>query len=265
MSSPFPGMDPWLEEPTVWPGFHDILIVSTVEVMQPQLRERGYYANPGERVWLVEPRRPIYPDVAMFRRESSRQQAEEVAVLVPDEPVRVRQAQVEVHEGFVEIFDAAGSRLVTGIEYVSPANKSDRDGRSLYERKQQEMRETDVNLVEIDFVRRGPHVLDVPSAVAEQLRPWDYLVNTVRRGSEMYEIYPIKLRDRLPRIRIPLKSGEEDAVLDLQEVFDRSRAIGPYPERIDYNADPVPALAADDAAWADEILKQKELRARDES
>ena len=257
MSSPFPGMDPWLEDPTVWAGFHDILIVATVDVMQPQLRARGYYANPGERVWLVEPRRPIYPD--MFRRESIHPQPQDVAVLEPDEPVRVQQAQVEVHEGFVEIYDAAGSRLVTGIEFVSPTNKSDREGRALYERKQQEMRENGVNLVEIDFIRRGPHVLDVPVDVADNLRPWDYLINTVRHGSDMYELYPIQLRNPLPRIRIPLKSGEEDAVLDLQQVFVRSYGIGPYPERIDYNSNPTPPLADDDA-WADEILREKGLR-----
>lgn len=263
MPSPFPGMDPWLEVPTVWSGFHDILIIATVDVLQPQLRARGYYANPGERVWLVEPQRPIYPDAALFRlqRPQPRPQPEgAVAVMEPDEPVRVQQVQVEVHEGFVEIYDAVGSRLVTGVEYLSPANKCEADGRSLYERKQREMREAGVNLVEIDFIRRGPHVLDVPQKVVENLRPWDYLVNTVRRDSAMYELYPIRVRDRLPRIRIPLKSGDEDAVLDLQEVFDRAYEIGPYPERIDYGSDPSPPLSDDDAAWADQILREKGLR-----
>jgi hypothetical protein len=254
-------MDLWLEDPAVWPGFHNILIVTTVELLQPQLRARGYYANPGERVWLVEPRRPIYPDVAVIRREPARQQsAEDVAVVEPDEPVRVQQAQVEVHEGFIEIFDAVGGRLVTGIEYVSPANKSDGQGRSLYLRKQEEMRDAGVSLVEIDFIRRGSHVLDMPEEVTEGLRPWDYLVNTVRRGSDMYELYPMKLSSRLPRIRIPLKTGEEDAVLDLQEACQRAYAIGPYPERINYNSPPTTPLAADDDAWADQILREKGLR-----
>ncbi|MEQ8791367.1 MAG: DUF4058 family protein [Pirellulaceae bacterium] len=261
MTRPFPGMDPWLEDASVWAGFHDILIVSTVELLQPQLRARGYYANPGERLWPVEPRRPIYPDVALIRREQTTKPArEDVALLEPDEPVRVQQSRVEVHEGFVEIFDAVGGRLVTGIEYVSPANKSDREGRSLYQRKQEEMRDAGVSLVEIDFIRRGPHVLDVPEEVVEQLRPWDYLVNTVRRNSTDYELYPIKLRDRLPKIRIPLKSGEEDAVLDLQEACQRAYAIGPYPERINYNSPPATLLSADDAAWADKILRDKGLR-----
>ncbi len=42
MPSPFPGMDPWLESPDIWPGFHDKLINETVRIMQPQLRARGY-------------------------------------------------------------------------------------------------------------------------------------------------------------------------------------------------------------------------------
>ncbi|MGH7201375.1 MAG: DUF4058 family protein, partial [Planctomycetaceae bacterium] len=113
MPSPFPGMDPWIESPSEWTGFHDILIVKTIEVLQPQLRARGYYANPGDRVWLTEPRRPIYPDVAVIRRTRLKGRADAgVAVADPDEPVRIQQAQIEIRESFIEIFDAIGNRLV---------------------------------------------------------------------------------------------------------------------------------------------------------
>lgn len=77
----------------------------------------------------------------------------------------------------------------------------------LYERKQQELCEAGVHLVEVDFIRRGPHVLEIPETVVEEFRPWDYLVNLARRGSGEYEFYPLRLRERLPRIRVPLKPG----------------------------------------------------------
>lgn len=262
MPSPFPGMDPWLESPTEWPGFHDILIVAAVEVLQPQLRGRGYYANPGERVWLMEPHRPIYPDVALIRRPrppAGSVHESGVAVLEPDEPLRIPIPRVEVHEGFVEIFDAAQNRLVTGIEFVSPANKIDHDGRRLYQQKQQEMREAGVHLVEIDLIRRGPHVLDIPQRVVEEARPWDYLVNLARRGGREFEVYPISMFNRLPRIRIPLKTGDEDATLDLQHVFDRSYDIGPYPERLNYAVN-LPELGEEQTRWADELLTAKGFR-----
>jgi hypothetical protein len=122
------------------------------------------------------------------------------------------------------------------------------------------LREAGVHLVEVDLIRRGPHVLDVPLELLDSLRPWNYLVNLVRRESEDYEVYPIRIQDRLPRIRLPLKPGDEDAVLDLQEVFDRAYQIGPYPERIDYSSDPSPPLPESTVAWADQLLKEKGFR-----
>jgi hypothetical protein len=262
MPNPFPGMDPWLESPDVWPGFHDKLINETVRIMQPQLRERGYYIDSGERVWLMDPGRAVTPDNVVFATRPARQagDAGTVAVLEPDEPVRVKQQGIEVRETYLEIFDARGHRLVTGIEFISPTNKSDHQGRALYERKQQELEEAGVNLVEIDLIRRGPPVVDVPDVVVEGFRPWDYLVNLVRRGSQYYEFYPIGLRDRLPRIRIPLKLEEPDAVLDLQKVFDQASSYGPYPERIDYTSAPSTPLSREDDLWADQRLRSVGLR-----
>ena len=181
-------------------------------------------------------------------------------MLEADQPVRIARFEVEVHEPFLEIRRSVDGRLVTGIEFVSPTNKSDRKGRELYEQEQQELHGAAVNLVEIDFIRRGPHVLDVPLEFVEPLRPWDYLVNLVRHGSQEYEVYPIQVRDPLPRILIPLGKGEEDAVLDLQAVLADAWTIGPYPERLDYTRDPIPPLKDDDAAWADQLLRDKGFR-----
>lgn len=261
MPSPFPGMDPWLESPHIWPGFHLKLINETVAVLQPQLRSRGYYADSEERNWLREPRRPVYPDNVIFQKSTTGSlQPAAIALLEADEPVRIRRANEEVRESFVEIFDATGHLLVTGIEYLSPTNKLDAQGRQLYEQKQQELADAGIHLVEVDLLRRGRHLLDVPESLVDEFKPWDYLVNLVRRNTREHEFYPIRLRTRLPRIRIPLKTGEDDAVLDLQEVFERCYEIGPYPDRLKYSAPPDPPLSPDDAAWAEDVLKQRGLR-----
>lgn len=252
-------MDPWLESATEWPGFHDILVIVTVQVLQPQLKERGYYANPGERVWLSEAERRVAPDVALIRRQAP-QTLSGTAVLELDEPIRVERTAAEIHEGFVEIVDSAGGQVVTAIEFLSPTNKLDHEGKRLYRQKQQELQDADVHLVEIDLIRRGPHVLDIPQEVVERHRPWDYLINIARRRSREYAFHPLRLRDRLPRFRIPLKTGDEDAVLDLQEVFRRSYESGPYPERLNYAAPPPePALCEADLEWAEKLLRESGL------
>jgi hypothetical protein len=91
------------------------------------------------------------------------------------------------------------------------------------------------------------------------VRPWSYLVNLVRRGADSYEVYPIGLGQRLPRLRIPLRNGDDDAMLDLQEAFTRSYDIGPYPERLNYKSDP-PGLSDAEVAWVNELLQSKGFR-----
>lgn len=259
MPSPFPGMDPWMEHPAVWQGFHHQLVSRTVEVLQPQLRSRGYYVDAGERVWLGGPERSVYPDDVIIRRPGTPPK-NQGSLAVADEPVLIVRASVELHEGYVEIFAAADHKLVTSIEYVSPANKRPGKGRRLYRRKQRELRGAGIHLLEVDLLRAGSHALDVPESIARALSPFDYLVNIGRRRSHDYEFYPLQLRARLPNVRIPLQVGDDDATLDLQDVFTRSYDIGPYPERLNYNQPPEPPLSPEDDAWADQILRNAGLR-----
>ena len=260
MPSPFPGMDPYLEHPDVWPGVHARLIHDTAQTLLAQLRPRGYYADIGERVWLTVPRRSVYPDVTVARTVRPGPTFGGTAVAQPDEPLHIARSPVEVRQPFIDIYDRNSHRIVTGIEFVSPSNKRTRTGRRLYRRKQRETRDAGIHLVEIDLLRGGRHLLEVPAAVLEDVPRWDYLVNLARRGAVDYEVYPIRLRDRLPRIRVPLRPNDEDALLDLQAMLELAYDTGPYPERVDYAQAPAPPLADDDAAWADELLKEKRLR-----
>lgn len=182
MPGPFPGMDPWLESHHVWKGFHDALIVKTTEVLQPTLRQAGYYIDIGERVWIAEDDREIWPDNLIFRRSRQPRPVAATDVAVADEPVRVTRFAVEVRETFAEIFTRE-HELVTVLEFVSPSNKREGQGRNLYKLKQQELREASVHLVEVDLLCGGSHVLDVPEAVVLDLKPWDDLVNLARRES----------------------------------------------------------------------------------
>jgi Protein of unknown function (DUF4058) len=60
----FPGMDPYLENPQIWPGLHASLIVYLRDQLQPRLQPR-YVAVIGERVYLEGPNRDFIPDVAL--------------------------------------------------------------------------------------------------------------------------------------------------------------------------------------------------------
>jgi hypothetical protein len=249
MPSPFPGMDPYLESPELWRGVHARLITYASEAIQEQLRGTPYFADIEERTWITEAERRIYPDVAIARQPSPPKQATE-STLQADEPVLVHVWPEEFREGFVQIYESAGHRLVTSIEFVSPTNKSKNQGRRLYLRKQHELSLGGVNLVEVDLLRRGKHVLKVPSALVQPLRPWDYLVSIWRPTQTDFEVYPMALRSPLPRIRIPLKPGDSDTVLDLQSLINRAYDAGPYTARIEYGNPPEVPLTAEDQDWA---------------
>lgn len=251
-------MDPYLEHPSDWPGTHLHLISATAGLLNAQLRPRGYYVCVEERVWLEDAGKAAYPDVTVVERRSPRTRPS--GTLVGAEPVRIRIPEFEIHEGYLEVFDAKGKELVTGIEFVSPCNKAPGKGRELYRRKRHEWRKSGVHIVEIDLLRSGKHLLDVPLESLASLKPRDYLVNVVRAHSKEYEVNPIKVRDSLPNIWIPLKDGDEDAVLELQAVMNDAYGRGPYPDRLDYTSEPVPPLRIEDQAWADELLRQKGFR-----
>jgi hypothetical protein len=54
MPTPFPGMDPYLEHPVLWPDVHNGLIAELRNTLAPQLHPR-YYVALEERTYLVEP------------------------------------------------------------------------------------------------------------------------------------------------------------------------------------------------------------------
>ena len=126
MASPFPGMDPYLEDPAVWPGLHDRLIVYGSDALQPLLLP-GYYVEIRERVYFEQSRDVIHPDATLHRRRPAPPSAGSAAVRVPacgwaDEPTILR-AETRQRESFLEIRSVGSREVVTVIEFISPANK----------------------------------------------------------------------------------------------------------------------------------------------
>ena len=133
-------------------------------------------------------------------------------------------------------------------------------GRQSFLRKRQAVLESGSHWIEIDLLRGGKPIIDLDGRAQTSLRPWDYLINVVRQGQIEHEVYRLTVRNRLPRIRIPLRSESPDAVLDLHLVFEQVYDSGPYPVRFDYSSPPVPPLSPDDEAWADQMLRGAGLR-----
>jgi hypothetical protein len=263
-------MDPFLEDPAVFPDLHDSLIFCLRETLNSQLPE-PYYAGMGSRVWVQTAQRRIVPDVSLMHAQrtanggiSAGGGGIAMAEAVRTEPVVVHVPREEVREAFLEIYaQPGGERLVTTVEVLSPANKSPGiHGRDLYLQMQEEILNNKVHLVEIDLLRGGVHTTAVPleQAVAKA-GSFDYhvCIHLFDRPDD-YLIYPVRLSNRLPGITIPLLPGDPAVDIDLQALLDRCYDTGQYRRRIRYGEQaPAPPLLAEQANWLQTILREKRL------
>lgn len=274
MPSPFPGMDPYLEHPRWFHGFHNKLITYLEEQLQPRLPDK-YYAQGGERVWLELTRRHVEPDVNVMREHQATHRGRSqggVAVAEPNVRTELEAAQavlitVEYYppyehiETFLEIRErqSGQDRLVATIEVLSRSNKTpSHQGFDQYRKKQRAVLSGQAHLIEIDLLRKGTHVTAVPRARARaEAGPLDYHVSIHRfdRPKDFF-VYPIRLEERLPVITIPLLPGDPEVLLDLQAAFIRAYDAGPYRKMIRYGEDPIrPRLRPEQAKWAQTLLK----------
>ena len=228
MASPFPGMDPYLEDERLWPAFHHQLVSCLYQILLPGLVDR-YRARVAQRHYHTE--QALFTSVV---REEHR-------------------------EDLIEIRQRSDGRLVTLLEVVSPANKTTGVGRGAYLAKRAEARHAGGNLVEIDLVLQGQPMLDYSR---EGLPDWDYAVTVTRSVQpERYEIYTATLpKPRLPRFRLPLAADDRDTVLDLYAAFCRAFDQGNFAAKIDYQRDPPTRLSEEQRKWLTGFLKQQKLR-----
>ncbi|HEX3313883.1 MAG TPA: DUF4058 family protein, partial [Gemmataceae bacterium] len=147
MPSPFPGMDPYLENPHTWPNLHLNLISSIQAALNKTIRPK-YVAFVEERVYVSDEDDPgrtvIAPDVRVLETEAKtphRHGSGGTATLVAAEPiVAVTLLDEGIHESRLTIVDAETKKVVTVIEVLSPSNKHPgASGRTSYMEKRQEI------------------------------------------------------------------------------------------------------------------------------
>jgi len=181
------------------------------------------------------------------------------AMAPPSEPIRV--FTDEETERWVEIREASG-RLVTALELISPTNKLETADRDRYFRRRRSFISGGANVVEIDLIRQGcwlfvPGICDV---LRQKEACYAIAVFRAARPNE-HEVYPVRLRERLPAIRVPLRPTDADVVVDLQILIDQCHERGRY-HFLNYRAALVPPLAPEEALWAEQLLAQHDLLAR---
>lgn len=259
MPTPFPGMDPYLEHPDLWPDVHNRLIVALADDLAPRVRPR-YYVSVEERTYLASPQELTFtgrPDVTVVKPSEPPANPQPTAEPAPTTAVTVElPVPDEVRELYLEVRAADTDRVVTVLEILSPTNKRPGEGRELYERKRLVLLGTLAHLVEIDLLRAGE---PLPMRGDGKASHYRILISRSEKRPQG-SLLPFNVRQPIPTFHLPLQSGDEEPTVDLNlllhELYDRAG----YDLRIDYEAEPEPPLEGEDAGWADALLREKELR-----
>ena len=253
MPSPFPGMNPYLEDPAQWRGFHGLMLGQMTFALTPAVGPKYYVEY--EEALRIDDTSPdeggrlfAVADVAVTDSEAEVEPDTGGVAVARGAKVKpltrtVRLGLKKKHR-WLTIRDSKSREVVTVIELLSPSNKGTGDDREAYLRKRLTALGSSSHFVEIDLLRGGGRMpfSDPP--------PCDYCVLVSRQPVRpKVHVWPIFLRDALPPVPIPLRTGEPEVALDVKAVLDAVYDGAGYARRA-YDDPPVPPLSPRDAKWA---------------
>jgi len=261
MPSPFPGMNPYLENSELWSGFHHRLITAIADLLAPQL-EPKYIVAIERRIYEVIGENPLLvgiPHVMVQRPLNATDSTTNIAILSPPaQPITVTVPIPEtIRQSYLEVRQVGTNQVVTSIEILSSVNKRSGKGRETYEAKRQNVLGSFTHLVEIDLLRQWE-----PMPILERNIQSHYRILVSRSDRRpLADLYAFNLPDVIPSFPLPLLSGDVEPIVDLKALLDLVYDRAVYRLQINYNSEPVPALAEAEATWADALLKEQALRA----
>jgi hypothetical protein len=248
MSSPFPGMDPYLEAPSIWPDLHTRLMSIVGEQLTPLLAPK-YLAELETQIVIGrvdDDLQVVLPDVSVTSSGVPAGAPSAIAVAAPA-PVQVR-VPMDVPTRLVSVYirQRETARLVAVIELLSPVNKRRGKGREEYLEKRRTFLTSPVHFIEIDLLRSYPRMpFDDPLPAAH------YMVMVCKAGERPHSsVWPISVRQPLPTIPLPLLPPDPSVPLDLRQALRTAYERARYDLRVDYRKPPVPPLSPADATWA---------------
>ncbi|HWE01337.1 MAG TPA: DUF4058 family protein [Tepidisphaeraceae bacterium] len=257
MPSPFPGMNPYLEQEAVWQDFHQSFILMARAQLVPQVNA-GYVVKAEEHIFIHEldadQRRPWgRPALALSGSDRDRgdQTVGSGSTAIAPAYVQIPSPNIDLeHHSVLTVRDRQNLELITVIELLSPSNKAGAD-RAQYIDKRQRYLMTGINRVELDLLRGGMRLPFHGLAQCDS-----YALVARREEQPNGGIWPISIRQRLPVVPIPLRPPDGDAQLDLQDVLNRVYDDAGYENYI-YRTLPQPPSSGENADWSAQFVPRR--------
>ena len=260
MPSPFPGMDPYIEDPFYWSDFHATTMVAMREAVNGIL-PKNYVAAVERHVWIEEHEPGEisvlgFPDVQVTDRagEAEKEPAATGLLSISAPAIATLPLVKKPGNRFLRIVDRHDRRVVTVIELLSPSNKTLGGDGVAYRAKRSDYLAAVLNLVEIDLLRSGVR----PPLEDPAPPPSDYYILVSTPASYPKVAYwPVSVRDPLPMVPIPLDPPEQPVFLNLRACLDRVYDGGRYFDEIDYSMPPYLPLSETNTEWALALLANR--------
>jgi Protein of unknown function (DUF4058) len=263
MPYPFPGMNPYLEQPAFWSSVHSRLIVALADAVAPQILPH-YYIEVETRTYSEDTELLIgIPDAVVLTKATSEKSPQIFSngsgIALQNRPQTVQlPISSEIKERYLEVRDIATNSVVTVIELLFPVNKRPGKGRATYEDKRQKILESTAHLVEIDLLRAFD-----PMPLRQDNIPWDYRILISRSEQRPdADLYGFNLPEPIPYFPLPLKNPEESIAplappviaINLQNILEALYDRAGYEYRIDYQQPvPPPDLSPESQAWISQL------------
>jgi hypothetical protein len=257
MKSPFPGMDPWLE--TLWPDVHLSLSFLARDALNKTLPP-DLAASAELRISLESPGYGEFRRLERFRpdvqistaRSDTTVRTPAASAATADRPIRLLLDEPEL-DRYVRIVEPATRRVITVIEFLSPANKIG-EGLERYRDKRDSYLEEGIHVVEVDLVRRGDWrgLLAPYRCSSADNSTYRVIIRRADRGTA--DLYPAAMDKSLPSIAIPLRPADEDVPLPLQPLIDAAYSSGRCHMLLDYAVFPEPPFSPAEAGYIASVL-----------
>ncbi|MEO1353812.1 MAG: DUF4058 family protein [Cyanobacteria bacterium J06635_15] len=248
MRSPFPGMNPYLESPALWSEVHAWLIVELARMLNLHITPK--YRTAVEKRVYEESILVGVPDVSVVRQQATSQVELQTSTVTLSQPVLVELPELAATvERYLEIRAVATGEVVTVIEVLFPKNKRSGEGRNQYLSKRTKVLSSQSHLVEIDLLRGG-EPLPINYGKTSDYR---VLVSRVEQRP-IAQLYPFNLRDPLPCFEIPLRSGDKEPAIDLNELMQVVYQPAALDLTVDYRQQPTLPLEQTDFEWIQSLV-----------
>ena len=251
MTSPFPGMDPYLEGHYFYDFYSTLFFEFKRLLARPLMPDyiieiaNDYYLENENNIELknintnLEFIKNNYDEKKEPQPNKSSQPVFKANNLTEEELEiygrRIRKIQIRKRKD---------EKLITEIHILTPLSK-DSPNRNVYLNKIKKLQENNVHILEIDLLRHGQRTIDHIIVKCSH-----YLVKLIRANERTPVLWAFSVKQRLPVVPVPLVFPHADAVLDIGKAMDRAYEMSQYQYALKYGGEPPGVgFSEEDGEW----------------